>query len=204
MVARLADSGPVIFRQRLWAGLADGSVTVAFRRWRRPTVKTGGTLQSPGGLLAIDSVDVIGADAITDEDVRAAGYPDRGSVLASLRPEGDLYRIRFHRLGEDPRVSLRQQSSLSAAEFSEVKRALGRLPWAVEVLEVIERHPEVVSTELAAVLGEERLPFKQRVRRLKALGLTESLAVGYRLSPRGEAVLALLHSGPGVSVTPSE
>ena len=35
----------------------------------------------------------------------------------------------------------------------------------------------------------ERLRFKERVRRLKALGLTESLEVGYRLSPRGQAFL---------------
>ena len=31
------------------------------------------------------------------------------------------------------------------------------------------------------------LPFKRNVRKLKELGLTESLEVGYRLSPRGEA-----------------
>ncbi len=31
--------------------------------------------------------------------------------------------------------------------------------------------------------------FKTNVRKLKALGLTESLEVGYRLSPRGRAFL---------------
>ena len=31
--------------------------------------------------------------------------------------------------------------------------------------------------------------FKMNVRKLKGLGLTESLKVGYRLSPRGEAFL---------------
>jgi hypothetical protein len=35
-------------------------------------------------------------------------------------------------------------------------------------------------------------PFKRRVRQLKELGLTESLEVGYRLSPRGRTVLARL------------
>ena len=35
----------------------------------------------------------------------------------------------------------------------------------------------------------EKLKFKSNVRRLKALGLTESLEVGYRLSPRGQAWL---------------
>lgn len=39
------------------------------------------------------------------------------------------------------------------------------------------------------MLGQERTPFKRRVRRLKELGLTESLRVGYRLSPRALAYL---------------
>jgi hypothetical protein len=42
---------------------------------------------------------------------------------------------------------------------------------------------------LAERFGRERLPFKADVRKLKALGLTESLEVGYRLSPRGRAYL---------------
>jgi hypothetical protein len=49
-----------------------------------------------------------------------------------------------------------------------------------------------VSTELAAEADQERAAYKIRVRRLKALGLTESLERGYRLSPRGSAYLASL------------
>jgi hypothetical protein len=44
--------------------------------------------------------------------------------------------------------------------------------------------------DLADDLGRERLDVKLDVRKLKALGLTISLGVGYRLSPRGEAYLA--------------
>jgi hypothetical protein len=36
----------------------------------------------------------------------------------------------------------------------------------------------------------EMPPFKVNVRKLKALGLTESLEIGYRLSARGHAWLA--------------
>jgi hypothetical protein len=35
--------------------------------------------------------------------------------------------------------------------------------------------------------GRERLEFKRDVRKLKELGLTLSLEVGYELSPRGRA-----------------
>ena len=182
----------MLFPQRLWAGLEDGSVTVAFRRWRRASVKVGGTLQSPGGLLAIDEITAIEPDEVTDEDAAAAGHPDREGALAALRPEGQLVRVRFHRVGDDPRIALRQRTELAADELGVVVGALARLDWAHATLRLIAERPGVVSTELAPELGLERLPFKQRVRRLKALGLTESLQVGYRLSPRGETVLARL------------
>ena len=42
----------------------------------------------------------------------------------------------------------------------------------------------------------ERAWFKGNVRKLKALGLTESLEVGYRLSPRGAVFLATRPSRP--------
>ena len=38
-------------------------------------------------------------------------------------------------------------------------------------------------------MGRETADFKKDVRKLKELGLTESLAIGYLLSPRGEAVV---------------
>ena len=63
-----------------------------------------------------------------------------------------------------------------------------------DVIKFVQRIDNLSFTEaverLAARAGIDRPTFKQRVRRLKALGLTESLEVGYRLSPRGEAVLA--------------
>ncbi len=179
----------MLFRQQFWPGLTDGTVTMAFRRWRRPTVKVGGTLQTPGGVLGIDEVARICMTDITDDDARSAGYRDREDVVAGLRPEGDLYRIRFHRVGDDPRVSMRANDRLDAAEGAQLTAALQRLSWAVPTLRLIEQHPATVSTDLAASAGVDRLKFKQRVRRLKELGLTESLVVGYQLSPRGVAFL---------------
>jgi biotin operon repressor len=179
----------MLFPAKFWPGLADGSITVAFRRQKRATVKVGGTLRSPGGVLFIDAVDPIGEDDITVADARAAGHADVAEILAFLRPEGTLYRFRFHRVGDDPRLALRQQTAL---DDDALQKKLARLPWAASILRVIAAKPAVVSTELAADLGMERLAFKQKVRRLKELGLTESLETGYRLSPRGTAVLALL------------
>jgi hypothetical protein len=63
-------------------------------------------------------------------------------------------------------------------------------PWARATLSAIRAHPGLRAPDLAAGLGHEPRWFKTQVRKLKELGLTESLEVGYRLSPRGKAVLS--------------
>jgi hypothetical protein len=182
----------VLFEKRVWDGLRSGAITVALRRWKRPTVKAGGTLQSPGGLLAIDAVEPIDPHEVTARDAEATGYETVADALAKVRPDGQLYRVRFHRIGDDPRVSLREQAVFEDAELAKLERLVERNEWARLVLQVIADNPAVVSTTLAAHLGMERLQFKQRVRVLKAHGLTESLETGYRLSPRGAAFLVRL------------
>jgi len=46
--------------------------------------------------------------------------------------------------------------------------------------------------DLALRFGREKRLFKTDVRKLKELGLTESLRPGYRLSPRGRSFLKRL------------
>jgi hypothetical protein len=186
----------MLFRQDDLRRIAAGEVTVAFRRWQRPTVKAGGVLRTRLGVLAIESVDEVGPEQITDADARRAGRPDRAAVLASLRAEGRLYRIGFHLAGPDPRIALRKRTDLSAAERAELDRRLGRLdaasrhgPWTSEILRLIAERPATRAADLAAELGREKAPFKADVRKLKELGLTESLEKGYRLSPRGRSYL---------------
>jgi hypothetical protein len=140
--------------------------------------------------LAIDSVELIDDSEIDDEAARAAGYRDGKELLGNLRRDGQVFRVRFHRIGDDPRIALRQRTKLTPQESIAVTKMFARNDWAPAYLRLISELPGTVSTELAARAGVDRLVFKQRVRRLKALGLTESLEVGYRLSPRGEAVLA--------------
>ncbi len=179
------------------APVAAGEITVAFRRWRRPTVRAGGTLHTPMGLLAIDAVDRIDADAIDDADARRAGHADAAAVRAALRGDGDTYRIAFHLAGPDPRIALRADAALSGADRAAIAAKLARYdaasrhgPWTAATLRAIADAPATRAADLAERLGRPELqPFKTDVRKLKALGLTESLEVGYRLSPRGRAFL---------------
>lgn len=188
------------FEPRLRHGLRDGSITVAFRRWRRVQVVAGHQYRTGSGMVLADSVEVISPDDITPALARAAGFPDVQSAVADLRGDPDLplYCIRFRALdGPDPRDELARTDGLSDADVAAIRKRLGRLdavskrgPWTTEVLEQIASRPAVSSAVLATDLDWDRPDYKLHVRRLKALGLTISLDVGYRLSPRGQAYLA--------------
>jgi hypothetical protein len=77
------------------------------------------------------------------------------------------------------------------ARLARLDRAAPR-PWTHSTLRLIATYPGIVSTVLARHAERDRPAFKLDVRKLKEMGLTESLDVGYRLSPRGEAVLRSL------------
>jgi len=185
----------MLFNRRALDGIAAGEIDLAFRRWKRPTVKAGGTLRTRAGVLAFDAVEPTSERGINEDDARRAGFASKAELLRSLRPEGRLYRIEFRRVGDDPRVALRETAELSADERADLDGRLGRMdsargePWTRRVLELIGDRPETLAADLAASLGMEKAPFKRDVRKLKELGLTESLPVGYRLSPRGRAYL---------------
>ena len=75
-----------------------------------------------------------------------------------------------------------------------------RAGWTLDVFlsgvsTVIDAHPGIRAGDLWVMVGQEKTTFKLNVRRLKALGLTESLEVGYRLSPRGKSLLRRLREG---------
>jgi hypothetical protein len=170
-----------------------GEVSVAFRRWTKPTVKAGGFRVTSIGRLAIDEVRPVQEADITDAAARLAGEASRAELMAALaKGRGELYRIAFHLVGEDPRIALRTDADLSEADWAALKKRLARMdgtaPWTDRFMALIAAHPGRRAGDLAVMAGLERLEFKARVRRLKALGLTISLETGYRLSPRGEAL----------------
>ena len=85
----------MLFRQRFLDGIRKGTVTLAFRRWRRPSVRAGSTLLTAARQLAIVSIEEVTMTAISDADARRAGYATRAELVTELRAraEGKLYRI---------------------------------------------------------------------------------------------------------------
>lgn len=189
----------MLFRQDILEGIVSGRVTVAFRRWRRTPPAVGATLRTSVGVLVLDRVSVIEEGDITPDDVRRTGMTVE-DLRRSIGGEGTLLRIDVRLLGDDPRIALRN-SRPASDELDRILARLARLdaaaptPWTRRYLELIAGRPETVARVLAQAVGAELLAFKRRVRELKDLGLTESLEVGYRLAPRGAAVLAHLAGG---------
>ncbi|MFJ6569010.1 hypothetical protein ACIQNU_16440 [Streptomyces sp. NPDC091292] len=194
----------MLFRQDALRGIADGSVTLAFRRWKRLGVRPGTRLRTAVGVVEITAVEAVEDDRVTEAEMRAAGYasPEPFRRELARHPDGTLYRIGVRFAGADPRVELRERAPADARELADVHRRLARIdaasrrgPWTGVVLRLIGERPGAPAAALAERLGRETLSLKRDIRRLKELGLTESLSTGYRLSPRGETVTRTREDG---------
>jgi hypothetical protein len=184
----------VLFDARTLQGLTEGRVSATYRRWTTVRPRPGSRFTTRAGMVEVTDIARADPEALTAADAYAAGFASRDALLAwtAKKGTGDLYRIGIRLAGPDPRIALRAAGDLDDREVAALTDRLDRMdraadrPWTRKALALIAAHPGVVSTELAAAAGQERAAFKIRIRRLKALGLTESLEVGYRLSPRGE------------------
>ncbi|HSM43455.1 MAG TPA: HTH domain-containing protein [Acidimicrobiia bacterium] len=187
----------MLLRRAVLDRVVTGEVDLAFRRWTRPTVKTGGSLRTAAGLLQIVKVEPVPIESITEDDALRAGL-GLEELLRFLRqkPEGDVYRVELGSIGPDPRMVLGEDDDLSDEDLAGLRARLDRLdavskrgPWTRQFLRLLASHPHVRAQELADGLGLERDVFKNDVRKLKALGLTISHSPGYELSPRGREFL---------------
>jgi hypothetical protein len=192
-----------------------GEVDLAFRRWQKPTVKMGGRLRNSLGELAIENVEVVDPASITDADAVRAGFASAEALTTELfreRPAGargrtakptehsQIYRVEIRYVGEDNRIALRsaelstEDLDALVAKVRLMETRSNRGDWATRALTLIEQWPCRRAPELAEIENLETVVFKTSVRRLKELGLTESMRVGYQLSPLGTQLLNRLRS----------
>ena len=188
----------MLVKRPLLDRIKSGDISLVFRRWKRPTVRSGGTLRTQIGVITIEGVTEVAESDISERDAARAGYESRADLVTELntRSTGAVYRIAVGYGGEDPRIALRSEARLSASDVAMLEARLARYdqasrrgPWTAETLRLIEARPATLAADLAAAAGWDRAWFKTNVRKLKELGLTESLKKGYRLSPRGQTFL---------------
>lgn len=190
----------MLFRDPFLEGVQKGRYSVAFRRWTQPRVKPGTKMRTSIGVVEVVNLEPVMEFEITSTDAERAGYASKQELLAELAQfsEGQLYRVTLRYGGQDPRIQLRNDDELSDEEFETIKKKLKGYEregtWTNKTLKLIAKHEATLAAILAEKMGMEKYAFKRRVRQLKELGLTESLDVGYRLSPRGQAFLKRLKS----------
>ena len=109
-------------------GIAEGRVTLAFRRWDTPRMRPGSTQRTVAGVLEVVRVEEVDPAAITEDDARLAGVAslDRLHRLLDRRPGARVFRMEVRPAGPDPRVALREQSELSDADRRTLDERLDR------------------------------------------------------------------------------
>ena len=178
--------------------IAAGQITVTFRLWKRLHAKVGGQYTVGPVVIEVDSIEMIPFHAVTKRDIKLAGASSRDALRERAAHAGPIdddtlvYRIEFHVVGakstrtatpfDDDHVAL-VNTKLDAMDARSKADA-----WTRVTLRLIAEHEAMVSTDLAAQMHRPRMEFKADVRKLRALGLTESLEVGYRLTPLGRRI----------------
>ena len=131
----------------------------------------------------------------------------RSARTEALDERTELYRVELHHGGDGDRVEIALEADLGPGDIETITKKLARLdekgPWTKKTLALIEKHPRVAASQLSAKLGRETLPFKEDVRKLKKLGLTQSFEIGYEISPRGRAFLAARGAGGEAEKAPA-
>ena len=189
----------MLLRRETLEAIESGRIRHVYRRWAATRVLPGTRQRTAVGVVEVESVDEIDPGSLTSEDALAAGFESVADLITAAGNRGPtLFRITVRLIGPDPRSALREEIPDESA-LVEIGKRLERFdklskhgPWTIETLGLIAASPGVRAEDLARSVGREKLPFKLDVRKLKEMGLTESLTVGYRLSPRGEAVLRWL------------
>ena len=90
------------FSRELRADVLTGDITVSFRLWRRPQVKSGGLYRVETAQIEVDSIELVPFSSIDDADLRRSGDTDLESLRRRAAHAGPIhddtlvYRIEFH------------------------------------------------------------------------------------------------------------
>ena len=186
------------FTQDSHDAVATGQITVTFRLWKRLHTKVGGRYTVGPVVIEVDAIEMIPFHAVTKRDIKLAGASSRDALRERAAHAGPIdddtlvYRIEFHVVGAKPTEVAApfddEHVALVNAKLDAMDARSKTGAWTRATLSLIAEHEGMVSTELAAQMHRPRMEFKTDVRKLKALGLTASLDVGYRLTPLGRRI----------------
>jgi hypothetical protein len=191
----------MIFKLPHLEGIKAGKITLAFRKWKKLSVRKGSRIKTQVAVVEILDIEPVVPEQITHSDAVKAGFDNVENLLTNLKSvdEGTVYRIGVRFYSEDPRIELRARTEITDKDIDILKKKLVRLDqysregaWTLAVLKLIKNNPKVRAADLAAMMQQEKDFLKINIRKLKNLGLTISHEVGYTLSPLGELMIRKL------------
>ncbi len=193
----------MMFQRRFHERIERGEITCSVRIWQRPRVKAGGHYRLGPGRIRVTGIHELALDDLTPALARRSGFASLADLLKTARHGAGerVFLVDFRYLPPErcahEAARLPHDDSLMADDVADLLQRLDRMdsraasgPWVWRTLELIAANPGQRALDLAAELKRERDDFKRDVRKLKKLGLTQSLETGYRISPRGRALLA--------------
>ena len=195
----------MLFKTRFHERIRNGSTSLTFRVWKTARVKVGNSYKfSASDFVEVESIEPVAIDSIRDDEARRAGFLGASQLTSfllnsapkDLTLKSKVFRVRFRYVADHADSAAALRTDISPASLDEVVGRLQRMdrrsrhgPWTRQVLELIHKNPRMAASRLAPTVNRETRPFKVDVRKLKALGLTQSFEVGYELTARGEALL---------------
>ena len=180
-------------------GVLSGRITVSFRNWKRPHAAVGGIYRlRPSGAVKVTGVRPVRLCVIEADDLRRSGFESVAAVAEFLKlPESaSVTRVEFELTDEPAGKPLPELSADDVVTRLQATDRRSATPWTADVLALIRDHPATRAGDLAPRMGWDTPAFKANVRKLKRIGLTQSLETGYRLTDMGEQVAALLIDEP--------
>lgn len=184
----------MLFKNETLEGIKAGEISIAFRKWNKLSVKKSSLIKTGIGIIEVVDVFATSLHEITSDDAEKAGYPNLKSLTDTLNKitTGTIYRILLRYKSPDPRLELREITTLSKEQLQLLAAKLERLDkfskkgnWTTDILKAIQKHPELKAADLALKVDKEKDWLKLNIRKLKNLGLTISHEPGYTLSPLG-------------------
>ncbi len=191
----------MLFKADLHERIRSGEIGCTVRIWQSPHVKLGGRYALGAGAVVVDKIHEASLDDITPALARKCGFPSLVELLKIAKHGAGerVFVIDFHYDAQGGTRARPETGAVSAGQLAVLVRRLEAMDrrseigaWTVATLRAIEARPGVLAAKLARSFGRPRDEFKRDVRKLKNLGLTLSLEIGYRLTPKGEALLASL------------
>jgi len=193
----------MLFKAELHERIRSGGIRCTVRIWHRPRARLGGRYSLPGGVVVVDEIRETDLDSITPALARRCGFASLADLLKTAQHgTGErVFVIDFHfeaaaaasKPVNEPCAAEELASLVTRLDAMDRRSRIGA--WTLATLRAIEARPGVLAAKLARSLGRPRDELKRDVRKLKKLGLTASSEIGYRLTPKGEALLASLSVG---------